>query len=250
MKTLTTIIAISILSLSCIANPNTEKIKELNTKAYSAYLNSSIFMWKQIVNESDKILFDKNSEGTDKIEALKFRFGLLSACLANKDKDTFNTYLKKTSDLLNELMKLHPKSSELYAISASIMGLQMGFSPMKGMTLGKLSTEHINKAIELDKTNPLAWKQLGSSKFFTPQMFGGNIKMSIEAYENAIDLFEKKNLTKNWLYIDSFAWLGLAYEKNGNPDKAKTTYEKALSIEPNFSWVRNNLLPNIAKAKK
>jgi hypothetical protein len=32
------------------------------------------------------------------------------------------------------------------------------------------------------------------------------------------------------------------------PKKAKEVYEKALTIEPEFTWIKNHLLPNLIKS--
>ena len=128
------------------------------------------------------------------------------------------------------------------------MSIQMGFSPMKGMTLGSQSGIHIGKAISLDSLNAAAWKQHASSKYFTPKMFGGDIQEAIKSYEFTISLFEKSNQTKDWMYLDALAWLGVAYEKTGQKEKAKTIYEKALEIEPGFTWIKNRLLPTLLKS--
>ena len=249
MKKITKFLIISIITLSCISvKAQNEKIVQLEKKAYTAYINSSIFMWKQLSKEADHILYDNNSTPKNKIEAIKLKYGLLYSCLSNKDEETYEKHLDKTLEQIELLLKENSGSSNLHAITAGIMSVQMGFSPMKGMTLGSQSGIHIDEAISLDSLNPSAWKQYASSKYFTPKMFGGDIKEAIKSYEIAIQLFEKKGKTKDWIYLDALAWLGIAYEKTGQKEKAKTIYEKALKIEPGFTWIKNDLLPALLKS--
>jgi tetratricopeptide (TPR) repeat protein len=240
---LTVVLTVSGLALSA----QNDKIIQLEKKAIIAYANSSVFMWKQVVQELETIVSDK-SPVSDKISALIFKYGLLYSCLSNKDEDTYEKYIDKTLEELETLLKQNPESSELYTISAALMSVQMGFSPMKGMTLGSLSGTHIDKAIKLDSLNPAAWRQHASSKYFTPKMFGGDIDIAIKSYEHAIKLFEKSNQINNWMYLDALVWLGIAYEKTEQPDKAKKVYEKALATEPDFGWVKNHLLPGLQKS--
>ena len=191
---------ISILGLGCLQlSAQNEKLIQLEEKAYQAYINSSIFMWKQIVKEADLILSNSNSTPNNKIEAIKLKYGLLYGCLSNKDQQTYNQYLDETINQLESLLKNNKESSDLYTISAAIMSVQMGFSPMKGMTLGSQSGKHIDKAVNLDSLNAIAWRQHASSKYFTPKMFGGDINEAIKSYEHAVQLFEKKNQTKDWI---------------------------------------------------
>lgn len=249
MKTMTFFLTISIIGLSCLnLEAQNNKLTQLEEKAYMAYINSSVFMWKQIALEADKILSNEKSGIDHKIKAIEFKYGLLYSCLSNKDEETYEKHLDKTLEQLELLLDKNPDSSTLHAITAGIMSVQMGFSPMKGMTLGSQSGIHIGKAISLDSLNAAAWKQHANSKYFTPKMWGGDIQEAIKSYEHAISLFEKENNTKDWIYLDALAWLGVAYEKTGEKEKAKTIYEKALEIEPGFTWVKNNLLPTLLKS--
>ena len=249
MKTMTKFLIISIITLSCISvKAQGEKIVQLEEKAYTAYINSSIFMWKQLSKEADNILSDNKSSTNNKIRAIKLKYGLLYGCLSNKDQQTYDQYLDETINQLETLLKNNKETSDLYTVSAAIMSVQMGFSPAKGMTLGSQSGKHIDKALNLDSISAIAWRQLASSKYFTPKMFGGDINEAIKSYEHAIQLFEENNQTRDWVYLDALAWLGIAYEKIGDEEKAKTIYEKALKIEPGFTWIKNRLLPTLLKS--
>ncbi len=47
----------------------------------------------------------------------------------------------------------------------------------------------------------------------------------------------------NWGRVDALAWLGQTLLKQDRPAEARKLYEKALSIEPNHTWIRDVLLP-------
>lgn len=249
MKRIKTTTHILIIGLFCLGSmqlfAQNNKLKDLDQKAYTAYINSSIFMWKQIVIEADKILSEPSSPQQNKIKAISHKYGLLYACLSNQDKETYESYLDKTIEQIDNLLEENPNSSQLYAISAALMSVQMGFSPMKGMTLGSKSGAYIDKSIKLDESNPCAWRQHASSKYFTPEMFGGDIDVAIESYEHSVSLFEENNEINNWMYLDALAWLGIAYQKKEQIEKAKKVFEKALEVEPSFMWVKNHLIPNL-----
>lgn len=248
MKTLLKILIISSVLLNAYEmRAQQVNIEQLEEKAIQAYVNSNIFMWKQLAKKADQILINNQSNEELKITAIKLKYGLLYGCLSNQDKTTYEQYIDETLDQLDELLEKYPKSSDLYTISSALMSVQMAFSPMKGMTLGSLSGKHINQSIQLDSLNAIAWRQYASSKYFTPKMWGGDIQEAIRTYQLAIELFEKQNQTKNWIYIDSIVWLGIAYKKVGEYEKAKTEFVKALQIAPNFNWVKNQLLPSVSQ---
>ena len=248
MKTLVKLFTLLIILNSVVQlNAQESVAKKLNEKSLKAYTNSNIFMWKQLSNQADQILnngtFNKDSE----IDAIKIKYGLLYACLSNQDEKTYEHYIDNTLSQLNQLLKKYPESSDIYCISASLMSVQMGFSPMKGMTLGSLSGKHIQQSIKLDSLNAMAWRQYASSKYFTPKMWGGDIQDAINKYNHSIYLYENQAKIKDWMYVDAIVWLGIAYKKVGKTEKAKMEFEKALTITPEFSWVKNELLPSVSQ---
>lgn len=248
MRTLAKILSISILVFNVNQlNAQENKIKQWEEKAFQAYENSSIFMWKQLATQADQVLSKADTDKESKVAAIKLKYGLLYGCLSNQDKDTYEQYLEKTLEQMNTLLEEYPKSSDLYCISAALMSIQMGFTPMKGMTLGSLSGKHIDQSIKLDSLSAMAWRQYAGSKYFTPKMWGGDIEEAIKKYEYSIKLYEKQNLTQDWTYVDAIVWLGIAYRKVGKTEKAKAAFEKALTIAPEFGWVKNQLLPSVSQ---
>ena len=96
----------------------------------------------------------------------------------------------------------------------------------------------------------MVWKIYANSKLFTPEMWGGDLKEAIQAFEKSIALYEANpnDLPFNWFYLDTLAFQGQAYLKDGQRAKAISTYEKALKVEPEFAWVKNVLLPKAQKS--
>jgi|GEM_PF-662836 len=220
-------------------------IKQLQNNAVKAYVKSSILMWEQLADQADKILNTKYVSKETDLCAIKIKYGLLYTCLANKDKTTYESHIDNIKQQLEELMDKYPNSSGLLTLSSAIMSVEMGFSPMKGIYLGSLSSQQTAKAIELDSLNALAWRQYASNKYFTPKKWGGNIHKAIKSYELALLLYEKNNQTNDWTYLDTITWLGIAYQKTGDKVKAKEMFEKVLQIAPDYSWVRDKLLPDL-----
>ena len=72
--------------------------------------------------------------------------------------------------------------------------------------------------------------------------------MAIDSYKKSIDLYQKQNQDDiNWMYLDTYAWLGQAYEKKDQNDLAVNTYKKSLEVEKDFNWVKEALLPAASK---
>lgn len=248
MKTFINLMSLILtLLVSTQLTAQTEKIKQWEKNSFKAYEKTSVFMWKQLASDADNYLKSEKAGEEIKTAAIKLKYGFLYACLSSQDKDTYELYLDKTLEQIKSLLKQYPESSEIYAISAALMSVQMGFSPMKGTTLGALSGQHIDSSIKLDSLNAMAWRQCAGAKFFTPKIWGGDINEAIAKYNYSITLYESQNLLNDWTYVDALIWLGIAYQKTKDNENAKHCFEKALEVAPEHSWVKNQLLPSVSQ---
>lgn len=241
----------AIFTLIMMATSWIVSAQNIHELQYRAYLNQeqSLDLWKQAVTESEAAL--KKNPTNDSLQyTLAFsRFSLLSATMRTKDEDTFDKHYNNTITLLEDIIAKNKKWAEPHALLSAAYGLKMAYSPMQGMVLGSKSSSLAEKAIKLNAQSALAWKVYANSKFFTPEMFGGDVAEAIKAFQKSIQLYENQKQTNQWMYLDALAYLGQAYIKTEKKTEAIATFEKALKVEPAFGWVKHGLLPK-AKALK
>ena len=105
--------------------------------------------------------------------------------------------------------------------------------------------ENIDLAIKYDPESPQGWIERGNALFYMPKAFGGSKEEALLAFNKAKQFMEKEpeSLHHNWIYLNVLMILGQSYEKTDNLEMAKITYDKLLKIEPNFSYVRDELYP-------
>jgi len=245
-KFITTAIIISLCLLGAESLKG-QQTKEIKKMAYKAYINNSLDMWVSVESKARK-KYEANPENFQLLLKLtEVQYGLLKACIANKNKKTYDMYKEKASKNVETMLDYNEKWAAAHALKAGLLGVEMAFNQLKGMTLGPKSEKHIKKAIQYDKREPLAWIEKGNSKLHTPKMFGGNSRKAIESYKMAIKLFEQDSSLRrhNWKYIDTLAWLGRAYTKDEAYKKALSVYKKALEIEPDFNWVKYHLIKKV-----
>lgn len=230
----------SVLVATCCA-PLLMKAQDLNELAYKAYLSQDLDQWKNLVS----IAISKNTQQDPKAvyEQAFAQFGLMGATMYSSDKDLFTQFLESTKDLLEGLMEANESWAEPKAVASFIMGFQIANAPMKALYLGPKSASLMDEALEIDGQSPVVVQLYAGSKYFTPKLFGGDLEEAIKSYQIAIQLFEDQRRTKEWLYLDAMAYLGLSYVRNDENEKAIEIYEKALDREPGFTWVRDQLLP-------
>ncbi|MBY0432492.1 MAG: hypothetical protein K2U26_00110 [Cyclobacteriaceae bacterium] len=215
---------------------------------YKAYVSQSKELWVKSVSafENEAKLSPASTEKQFNLAVAQY--GLLLGTMASQDEDLFDEYVSKTKDQLEKVISYPATAADGKGMLSAVMGLQMAYSPMKGITLGSKSGSLAAEAKNLAPDSPLAWRFYGSNKLYTPSTFGGDVKEAISALEKSIKLFESKleQTKNNWLYLDTIVLLGQAYSKNDEKPKAIATYKKAIGIEHQFMYAK--LL--LAKAEK
>ena len=228
MKNILTILMLMIAGLSLAQRT----LKEIQ---YAAYLNASKTMWERSIAQAEK------ESGEKSFEKAIAMYGLLSNTMASKDEETFDDNVDQTIDLLKKIMDQNPEHGESRAVLSSVYGLVIVYSPMKGMLYGMKSSSLMDEAMKLNPESALVQKLYGGSKFYTPKMFGGDATEAIKAFNKSIQLFEVGDSSNNWLYLDTYMGLALAYNKVEKRDEAEATLEKAIAIEPQYHWAKSVL---------
>lgn len=224
---------------------------KVDESQYRAYLDKdpNPQVWRDAVKARHEDFRSKSGDSKIQYALAVAQFGLLSSTMRSKDENLFDEYYDQT---VENIKAIQDKNwAEPHALLSAVYGVKMGYSPMQGMFLGSKSNSLVEKAKTIDPNSPFAWKVYANSKYFTPELWGGNLTEAIASYEKCIQLYESKpeQLKFNWLYLDALAFQGQAYLKNGDKAKAIATYEKALKAEPEFSWVKYSLLPKARGAK-
>lgn len=206
-----------------------------NEKQYLAYLKASKTLWEQSVKESE------SSYGEKSFEKAMALYGLLSNTMASKDQATFDNYKDETIDILKHLIDNDSQWGEPMAVLASVYGLIIAYSPWRGMYLGMRSSSLMDEAMVLQPESALVQKLFAQSMLYTPDTWGGDPIKARKAYEKSLGLFEESSMKNNWLYLDTLMGLALAHKKSERTEEAIAELEKALLVEPRYSWAKITL---------
>lgn len=242
MKKLIIPISLAVISTLISATSMSQPVNDL---MYQAYITQKKELWKKSVELTTVEFKQKPTDAHAHLSLGVAHYGLLLSTMSTEDEDLFDEYVSATKDRLKEIIEGPSTAAEGKGLLSAVLGLQMAYSPMKGILLGGKSSNLAADAKEIAPTSPLAWRFYGINKLYTPSSFGGDIKEAIVALEKSIALFESTSISKNWLYLDTLALLGQAYTKAGEKAKAIATFEKAIAAEADFTYAK--LL--LAKAK-
>lgn len=150
---------------------------------------------------------------------------------------------------LDEATQRNPSFAEAWALLASLYGRKISLRPLQGMSLGPKSNRAMKTAQKLAPTSPRVVLLEAVGDFNTPRMWGGNKKRAIRGFQKAAELFQEEvisdPLQPSWGRSAVYAWMGIAYMEAGDLPKAREALQKALSIDPEFGWVKYELMPSL-----
>ena len=216
----------------------------LQIKMYEAYLNADNGKWLECINALNAN-YEKSSADADLLALAKAQHASFTSFQIKKDTEGAQEVINKAQENVEIYLQNNRKSAEAHALLSGILGMQISLSPMRGMSLGSKSSNLVDKALKLDPMNAFANYQKGSSLYFTPKMWGGDVPKAIEHLKAAKTIYEAQGMENDWNYLNTLAVLGQSYHYQEKLESAKESYDLALATAPDFGWVKYNLLPKL-----
>ncbi|GAB6281889.1 MAG: hypothetical protein STSR0008_06320 [Ignavibacterium sp.] len=253
--TLTQIILFALSTFTFPQNINlNEKIKEGKEMLHQAYIKWDLDLFRNANNLFERILFtDPNNELAQYYKSYT-EYRLVNYGLDNTHKKLYDQYLNsaiENGEKLREIKNKKLKSDGLVVL-ASIYMMKLSKATLEAPILSMKVNSLLDDAEKLDSQNPRIYLLKGMMKYNTPGIFGGSFDDAIENLQKALTLFEQSksdDLFPDWGKAESLAWLGLSYQAKEDFIKAENSFNKTLEIEPEFIWVKYNLLPELQKER-
>jgi len=245
------ILFVSSLKLNAQNSSLEDMIKEGKTIADNAYkmYDRNLFLKAREVFEQAY-----NSDKSNPLPLYHLTYideKLLEMSLRKGNEDLFDKYYDGAVKNAEQLSQTNDWESEGKTILAAIYTYKIANSPMSAISLSPKVHGLLDDAQKVNDKNPRSYIIRGIMKYNTPGIFGGSYEEAAKNFSKAVSLFEKQDIIETlqptWGYLESLAWLGRSLEQLDNFESAKFAYQKALSVEPEFSWVKYSLLPNLEK---
>ncbi len=178
-------------------------------------------------------------------------YRLVSYFFSKQDKDQSKQFIDDGIDQLQQCIESKEDFAEAHSLLGSMYGNKIAVNPFSAMTLGPKSGKEMEKAMELEPKNPRNYLIAGWSAYFSPKLFGGGKEKARTYFEQAITFFDSFKVTDpllpDWGHDEAYAWLGMAQTEAEEFEAAKTNFNKALEINPEYGWVTYVLLPDLQK---
>jgi tetratricopeptide (TPR) repeat protein len=193
---------------------------------------------------------DKSKEMT--LELINYEYGYIGYCMGVDKEDEAKKYFSLAILNIDVLEKAGYKISVINAYKSAFYGFRIGFNKLSAPFNGPRSLDYAKKSLEQDRDNYLAYVQYGNAQFYMPAAFGGSKKEAMEYFLKAKAILERNQpeTQGNWNYLNVMTLIGQAYTALGDYNSAKSAYEKILRFEPGFTYVRDELYPQLLKKIK
>ncbi len=156
-------------------------------------------------------------------------------------------YVNYAIDHLEAATDRDESFAEGWLMLSAAYGQKMQARPLRAVTLARKFNRAMSRAQELAPDNPRVVLLKAITDYNLPRIVGGNKDRALEDMYRAARLFQEEvvedPVLPSWGHEDTYARIGIVYMDRGNLEEARTAFERALEINPDFGWVKHTLLP-------
>ena len=134
---------------------------------------------------------------------------------------------------------LNGSSSEYHRILGTLCGQVIPAAKLAGISRGRCALDEVNKALKLDPKAAINYLSRCVGNYYLPSAFGGGVDLAIKDFQKAIDLDARS--------ADAHLWMGVALRKAGRNADARKSFQKALDLNPQRVWAKQQLEKTPAK---
>jgi len=155
-----------------------------------------------------------------------------------KDRKAGRQFAEQGMKYGEKAVALKPDNAENYRVLGTLYG-QAVTDLMSGLSYGPKAKEAINKAVEKAPKVSMMYVARGVGNYYLPAQLGGGSRAAIPDFQKALEL-DPKN-------AEAYLWLGLSLRKENKDADARQAFNKALQLNPNRAWAKQQLEKTPAK---
>ncbi len=139
----------------------------------------------------------------EKTQWLPYYYAALAQCwIGYRDQSADKDALANNARTILVKAEALETNAETYCVRYMLANIQMSVDPQtRWQTYGMQATAALQKAEELDASNPRVYYLKGTNTFYTPEQFGGGKAKAKPILEKSVELFKTftpKPLYPNW----------------------------------------------------
>ncbi|PKP11646.1 MAG: hypothetical protein CVU09_02100 [Bacteroidetes bacterium HGW-Bacteroidetes-4] len=210
-------------------------------KFYQLFIKGDMKTWASTLDELT-IQYEQSKNSALLEELVLATYGLVGYYLGKEQKELAAKSLQSGTHYLNILAGNKPNNQTYQALKGAFIGFELGLNPWKAPFIGPESQTTINNAIKKAPNNPQTNFEYANLLFWSPKWVGGDKQKALIYYRKTIVLLEQEQKTHQWYYLWAYTAYANALKTLGRSDDAQKVYQQIVAIEPEYQWVKEELL--------
>jgi tetratricopeptide (TPR) repeat protein len=217
---------ITLIAFPLAASPLPAPLRDARDKQDKAAL-------EKIAGERAQVAASKANDAAAQYQHAVAELVLAEVALELRDKGAAAAAAERGIASAQKAVALKPTEAEYHRVQGTLCGQIIPANVLKGLKYGRCAQEEINKAIELNAKSAEAYLSRGVGNYYLPPSFGGGLEIALKDIDKAISL-EPSN-------ADAYLWKGIVLRKANRAAEARTALEKALKLNPQRGWIKQQL---------
>jgi hypothetical protein len=230
------ILGVFILSFALVSSAQKKDIDYYRCAFFDSYWQGNMAPWPGLISEMENV---KSGNLEWKIEMLKAMYGLVGYQLGKHEKEEARIYVDKADKYFDQLLDEHPENAKLQSLAGAFYGYKIALAFYKAPFLGPKSMYHVDKAIELDQSEPMGYIEKGNSLYYRPAVFGGDKTEGLAYYRKALKLMDSTDELKcNWQKMLLRAFILKSLYETDQPEEAKKFQAEMEKDYGSMEWIQ------------
>lgn len=213
------------------------------TIIYNAFVKGDMDKWKIQID----LMENKSNKENFLLDLIEYQYGYIAYLIGVDKTSEAERYLEKAYKNLDLYEDKNGNNSIVNSYKSAFIGFKIGISVYKAPFLGPKALDFGEESMKQGDNIPIVLMNYANMVFYMPKLYGGDKEKAIKYMLKAKSIMEKdqKEIRNNWLYLNLLSTIAQSYEEIGDLQKAEYFYKYALKKEPNFSHIKDELLPNL-----
>lgn len=183
-------------------------------------------------------------------------YGLAMLGNITTDKEVIKKYTESGINVINKSIDANPEFADSYVLLEALNFNRWQYEQEKMQDIINASQAADESAKKLEPENPRYVLITSIASFYTPEMYGGGVKVALPGFEKADKLFksrvEKSKLYPDWGHEMALGYLALSLiqrDDEGDMKKAMEYIEEAKKINPDSGFINKYVMDAYDKKK-
>ena len=151
-----------------------------------------------------------------------------------RDKRKSEAFAEAGMETAQKLIAANANNAEYHRLLGELCGQVIPANPIFGaLKYGQCAKDEIDKAIQLDGKLALAYVSRGVGNYYLPSSMGGGLDIALKDFDKALALDPK--------LTEAYIWKGVTLRKANRNAEARQAFEKALALNPQRLWTKQQL---------